>query len=104
MATQKKCGKCGFTVADNQNEVEVEYKDFKTLELLEIRQKKQTQSPGEEAKICTEQTGADVIKQEKAAAPLLEAKKSSFPNLMIVILILALIIGGLFLLRLLFQQ
>ena len=104
MSAQKKCSKCGFNVADNRDELEVEYKDFKTSELLEIRRKKQTTPPGAETKIFTEQTGKDAVKREIPANPSLEAKKSSLPILTVLVLILALIIGGLFLVRLLVLQ
>ncbi len=104
ISTQKKCSKCGFNVADNRDELEVEYKDFKTSELLEIRHKKQTTPPAAETKIFMEQPGEDVIKREIPANPSPEAKKSSFPILTVVVLILALIIGGLFLVRLLVLQ
>ena len=103
ISTQKKCSKCGFNVADNRDELEVEYKDFKTSELLEIRRKKQTTPPDAETKIF-EQPGEDVIKREGPVNPSPEARKSSFPILTVVVLILALIIGGLFLVRLLFLQ
>ena len=104
ISTQKKCSKCGYNVADNQDELEVEFKDFKTSELLEIRHKKQTTSPDAETKIFMNQPGEDVIKREIPANPSLEAKKSSFPILAVVVLVLALIIGGLFLVRLLVLQ
>ena len=100
LSTQKKCGKCGFNIADSRDELEVEYKDFKTSELLEIRRKKQTAPPVEE-----DQYGADAVKSEiPTATPLLEAKKSSFPILTFVVLILALLIGGFFLMRILVQK
>ena len=104
ISTQKKCGKCGFNVADNLDELEVEYKDFKTSELLEIRRKKHMALPGAEVKKFVEQPGEDVIKREMPANPSLDAKKNLFPILTVAVLVLALIIGGLFLVRLLVQQ
>jgi len=104
ISTQKKCSKCGFIVAGNRDELEVEYKDFKISELLEIRHKKQTTPPVAETKIFLEQPGEGAIKKELPANHSREAKKRSLPILTVVILILALIIGGLFLVRLLFLQ
>jgi hypothetical protein len=104
ISTQKKCSKCGFIVAGNRDELEVEYKDFKTSELLEIRHKKQTKPPDRETKIFREQPGEDALKKELPSTPSREAKKISLPILTVVILILALVAGGLFLVRLLFLQ
>jgi hypothetical protein len=101
---QEKCSKCGFHVADNRKELEVEYKDFKTSELLEIRQKRHTAPSGAETKIFREPPGGKAIKREISAKPSLEDKKSSFPVLAVVGLVLALIIGGFFLVRLLILQ
>jgi hypothetical protein len=99
ISTQKKCSKCGFIIADDPDGLEVEYKDFKTSELLEIRQKKQTTSQGAETIIFREQPEEDGIKKQTPANPSLEAKKRSSPILAVVLLILALIICGLFLVR-----
>lgn len=104
ISTQKKCSKCGFIVDDNQDELEVEYKEFKTSELLEIRRKKHITPPGAETKIFMEQHGEDGIKRERPEDSSLEAKKNSFPILAVIALILAVIIGGLFLVRLLVLQ
>ena len=104
ISTQKKCSKCGYNVDDNQDELEVEFKDFKTSELLEIRHKKQTKSPDAETKMIMNQPGEDLINREVPANPAPEAKKSSFSIFAVVLLILALIIGGLFLVRLLVLQ
>ena len=102
ISTQNKCRKCGF-IADNRDVLEVKYTDFKTSELLEIRHKKQATSSVAEREIFMEQPGVDVIERDKLADTLLEDKKSSFPILTFVVLILALIIG-LFLVRLLVLQ
>ena len=104
MTGQVKCDKCGFHVADNRKELEVEYKDFKTSELLEIRQKRRATPSGAETKIFREPPGGKAIKREISAKPSLEAKKSSFPVLAVIGLALALIIGGFFLVRLLVLQ
>jgi|PlaIllAssembly_1097288.scaffolds.fasta_scaffold418756_2 hypothetical protein len=104
ISTQKKCSKCGYNVDDNQGELEVEFKDFKTSELLEIRHKKQTRPPDAETNIFMNQPGEDFINREVPANPSLKAKKSSFSIFAVVVLVLALIIGGLFLVRLLVLQ
>ena len=103
ISTQKKCSKCGFNI-DGQGQLEVEYKDFKTSELLEIRHKKQTRPPGAETEILMEQPGEEGINKEMPADPPLEAKKSSFPILKVAVLIAALLIGGFILFRLLVLQ
>ena len=104
ISASKKCGKCGFNVDGNLDELEVEYKDFKTSELLEIRHRKQITPPGAETKEIVEQSGGEVIRGGGPANPSPEAKQSSFPILAVVVLILALIIGGLFLVRFLVLQ
>jgi len=105
LSAQKKCSKCGFNAADNRDELEVEYKDFKTSELLEIRHKKQTAPQVAETKIYTEQSGEGGLEREPSTAtPPLKTKKSSLPILAAVGLILALIIGAFFLVRILVQQ
>ena len=104
MSTQKKCSKCGYNVAGNQDELEVEFKDFKTSELLEIRHKKQTMSPDAETKAIMNQSGEDAIKSEIPVNPSPETKKRPLHVLTIVVLILALITGGIFLVRLLFLK
>jgi hypothetical protein len=104
MSTPNKCSKCGCNIADNTAELEVEYKDFKTSELLEIRHKIQTAPPRAETKVLVEQPGEEGTKKEVPADPPLEAKKRSFPILTVVGLILALLIGGFFLVRLVLQK
>lgn len=41
MGAKQVCSRCGYNNAGNRDKIEVEYKDFKTSELLEIRQKRQ---------------------------------------------------------------
>ncbi len=95
MISQMKCGKCGFAVPDHGKELEVEYKDFKTSELLEIRQKRLVVPSG--AEIFNEPPDREAAKREISAKPSREERKSSHPVLAMVGLILALIIGGFFL-------
>jgi len=105
MSAQKKCGKCGFEVADDRDEVEVEYKDFKTSELLEIRHRKQTAPPAAGTNISAEQSAMDAVKGEiPASTPSPETRKSPLPALTVVVLILALLIVGFFILRFLVQH
>ena len=101
MTEQGKCSACGFTVADNRKELEVEYKDFKTSELLEIRQKRHAAPSGEETKIFREPSGGKDMKRESTSEPSLKDTKSFFPIFAVIGLVLALIIGGFFLVRLL---
>ena len=45
IAEESSCRKCGFKISDRQSNIEVEYKDFKTSELLEIRTKSPASRP-----------------------------------------------------------
>jgi len=98
MSTGKKCEKCGFNIPGRPDGLEVEYKDFKTSELLEIRHK--APPPAEEAGNIPEQPGGEDAKQRlgETAYTSSAAKKNSIP-LLAVVVILALIIGGIFLAR-----
>lgn len=86
------CGKCGLNAADYRKDIEVKYKDFKTSELLEIRQKKHSAPPFEETKAAWKQT-----------AIFHKTEKRTFPFFAIVLLILALISGAFFIVRYLVQ-
>ena len=101
IATGKKCSKCGFNVDGNLDELEVEYKDFKTSELLDIRQKRRTEPSKAEPKTSRKQPEGRAVKRERPAKPSPKGEKSPLPTLAVVVLVLALIIGGFFLVRLL---
>ncbi|MDH4232160.1 MAG: hypothetical protein OEW04_09035 [Nitrospirota bacterium] len=88
IAGQKVCGNCGTNGVDDRMDIEVQYKDFKTSELLEIRQIKHPAPPFEETNAEGEQT--EIFHR---------AKKRSFPVLAIALLILALITGAFFVIR-----
>jgi hypothetical protein len=92
IADKEACGKCGLNSADYRKDIEVKYKDFKTSELLEIRQKKQSIPPLEEPKAAGKQT-----------AIFHKTEKRSFPFFAIVLLILALISGAFLIVRYLIQ-
>ena len=99
LTAQRKCGKCGLNVDDYGKELEVEYKDFKTSELLEIRQKRH---PGHSA---TESTTVKERPMGKATDTKVPAKSSSDDEkkflliVVIVVLALMLITGTFFLFR-----
>jgi hypothetical protein len=99
MTGNNKCGKCGLNVAENREELEVEYKDFKTSELLEIRQKKRTIPSGTVTDTSRKPLGAGTQKSEMHLKPSPEYKKSSFLFFAVIGLIMALIIGGVILVR-----
>lgn len=101
ITAQRKCSKCGLHVADFRKELEVEYKDFKTSELLDIRQKRRTEPSRAEPKTSGKQPGERAVKRESPAKPSPKDEKSPFPTLAVVVLVLAVIIGGFFLVRLL---
>ena len=82
---KRNCSKCGLDIAGFQEEIEVEYKDFKTSELLEIRRKKQAASGHEEIKTLREQH------EGKA-----KDEKKPFFFLVAMALILMLIVAGAF--------
>jgi hypothetical protein len=92
IADKEACGKCGLNSADYRKDIEVKYKDFKTSELLEIRQKKQSIPPLEEPEAAGKQT-----------AIFHKTEKRSFPFFAIVLLILALISGAFLIVRYLIQ-
>lgn len=99
ITAKKKCNTCGLNVAASGGEIEVEYKDFKTSEFLEIRQKRQTGPSGEETKTVREQPRGKAIKSKDPAKPSPDNDKSPFPILAAVVLFLMLITGVFFLVR-----
>jgi len=98
-----KCGKCGLNVADYQKEIEVEYKDFKTSEFLEIRQKKHAAPLIEKAREVKGHPKNKVLKK-KQAETFHQSGKRSFRILAIAFLILALITGTFIIIRYLVLQ
>ena len=90
---KKKCSKCGLDVAGPQEEIEVEYKDFKTSELLEIRHKKQAAHEHEEIKTVREHKGEKALKRELPGEAFCKDEKKPFPFLAAMALILLLIAG-----------
>jgi hypothetical protein len=82
LGTDPLCSKCGFNHTGKKDEIEVEYKDFKTSELLEIRQKRQATPPGNET-----------ITERKLKAQVSDKanRTSSFPVSAVIALILMLI-------------
>ena len=90
---KRKCSKCGLDVAGSQEEIEVEYKDFKTSELLEIRHKKQAAYEHEEIKTVREHKGEKALKKESPGEAFYKDEKKPFPFLAALALILMLIAG-----------
>ena len=99
ISDKKICSECGFDVEGFRKNLEVEYKDFKTSELLEIRHKKQTAYGSEEKS----DAGTYAEKQAPGGETSSEApgkgEKKPFPVLSAIALILLLIAGGFFLFR-----
>ena len=87
---KRKCGKCGLDFAESQKEIEVEYKDFKTSELLEIRHKKQAAHEHEELR---ERNEEKALKRESPREAFYKDEKKPFPFLAAMALILMLIAG-----------
>ena len=90
---KRKCSKCGLDFAGPKEEIEVEYKDFKTSELLEIRRKKQAAHEHEEIKTDREHEGEKALKRESSGEAFYKDYKKPFPFLAAVALILMLIAG-----------
>lgn len=89
---KSKCSKCGLEVAGSQEEIEVEYKDFKTSELLEIRHKKQAANLNGEIKTVGEHKGGKE-EEESHGEAFYKGDKKPFPFLTVLALILMLIAG-----------
>jgi len=90
---KRKCSQCGLDFAGSQEEIEVEYKDFKTSELLEIRRKKQAAHEHEETKTVREHKGEKALTIESSGEAFFKAEKKPFPFLAAMALILMLIAG-----------
>lgn len=98
ITTQRKCGKCGINVDDDLKELEVEYKDFKTSELLEIRQKRH---PGLSAAKTTtvKKQSFEIASESKDPEKSTSDNEKKFPLVSIFVLVLMLIAGAFFLYR-----
>jgi len=90
---KRKCNKCGLDVAGSKEEIEVEYKDFKTSELLEIRHKKQAAPEHEDIKTLREHNGEQALKRESDGEAFYKDEKKPFPFLVAMALVLMLIAG-----------
>ena len=91
---KRECSKCGLDVAGSQDEIEVEYKDFKTAELLEIRHKKQTVHEHEKIITVREHKGEKAVRDEATEKAFYKEEKKPFPFL--AALALTLIAGAFF--------
>ncbi len=96
---KRKCSKCGLDFAGSKEEIEVQYKDFKTSELLEIRHKKQAAHEHEEIKTLREHKGEKALKREASGEALCKDDKKPFPFLAAMVLIVMLIAGVFLILR-----
>jgi len=93
---KRKCSKCGLDVAGSKDEIEVEYKDFKTSELLEIRHKKQAAHEREDIKTIREHKGEKELKSEAPGKAFYKAERRQFPFPAALAMILTLIAGAFF--------
>jgi len=114
------CAKCGGKVSMQEAELEVEYKDFKISEFLEIRKKQQKPRNGEPdipAGVRKKQKGShkssgsglSAEKSVKSAtqeiSQVTPGKKNSLMMIVIIVLIaLAVIFGAYFLMRTMFEK
>ncbi len=96
---KRKCSKCGLDVAGSQEEIEVEYKDFKTSELLEIRHKKRAVHEHKEINTVREHEEGEAIERASGRGGFSNADKKPFPFLAVLVLLLMLIAGGFFMVR-----
>ena len=95
------CSKCGKKIPVPEPEIEVEYKEFKVSEFLEIRRKQQTSLDSEEGKA----ENKDIQKQRKyhwirGIAP---TNKKLLIVSVAVLLIIAVIIGAFYVLQFLLK-
>ena len=90
---KRKCGKCGLDFAESRKGIEVEYKDFKTSELLEIRHKKQAAHDYEEIKAVREHKEEKALRRESPGEALCKKDKKPFSILAVIALILVLVTG-----------
>ncbi len=114
------CAKCVEKVSIQEAELEVEYKDFKISEFLEIRKKQQKPGTGEPdmpGRVRKKQkglhkpsgSGLSAEKPEKSAMRgtrrVTQGKKNSLIMIVIIVLIaLAVIFGAYFLMRTIFEK
>lgn len=114
------CSRCGKKIDIPKHELEVEYKDFKVSELLEIRKKQKTQTKevGETAlqdrnkqKKSYDPAGVRFendekveIKTQRARPVTKDNKKKTAVTVILMLLALAVITGTYYLLSFLFQQ
>ena len=91
MPDQQGCSKCGLLKADQKAKIEVEYKDFKTSELLEIRQKKTVSSATRETNMAKKLSRRKTLEREFPAKSSLRNEKNSFPLLAVIVLVLLII-------------
>ena len=96
---KRKCDKCGLDFAESQQEIEVEYKDFKTSELLEIRHKKQAAHDYEEIKAVREHKEEKALRRESPGEALCKKDKKPFSLLAVIALILVLVTGAFLIFR-----
>ena len=90
---KKKCTNCGLDVAGPQEEIEVEYKDFKTSELLEIRHKKQAVDEPAEIKTVRGHKGERALERESGGGAF---RKNARKPVLAVLAVLLLLIAGVF--------
>lgn len=96
---KSKCSKCGVEIAGSRDEVEVEYKDFKTSELLEIRHKKQAAHDHEEIKTVREHKGEKAGKSEAPWTIFYREEKKALLFPVVLALVLTLIAGAFIIFR-----
>lgn len=92
---KRKCDKCGLDFTEYGKEIEVEYKDFKTSELLEIRHKKQAAHGYEEIKAVRGHKEEKALKRESPEEAL--CKKDKKPSSILAAIVVILVITGVFL-------
>ncbi|MEW5818316.1 MAG: hypothetical protein AB1798_23375 [Spirochaetota bacterium] len=110
----KICRNCGAIAPAHEEEFEIEYKDFKTSELLEIRQKRRKAGGARESKPVIEEDikqsrghtsfSADtVLKRDKKNTAygryVIRRTRNQFIFVLIVIFVIAVIGGAFFILR-----
>ena len=103
LTAQRKCSKCDLNVDDYRKDLEIEYKDFKTSELLEIRHKMHP-VPSETKTTTVKEQPMGKTPDTKSPSKSSDDAKNFFPILAIVVLVLILITGAFFLFRFFITQ
>ena len=98
------CSRCGKKVDIPEQEWEIEYKEFKISELLEIRRKQQKSHANEAGSRAVDENKKPKILTQEARRVTHDERKKFIIVAIVILLLLAFSAGAYYFLRLLFQQ